>query len=138
MRKQEELQKECENKKEQVDELENTKNTLNQRIFKQENELMKERETIQNKQHEISKLQEEAVKNDRSAKLFEASKQNLNNTIEDNKALIKKLEEEKAKALLDNETAQVRIDKLDATKHKIEMSLDTKTRDFTLMENLKD
>jgi len=56
MRKQEELQKECENKKEQVDELENTKNTLNQRIFKQENELMKERETIQNKQHEISKL----------------------------------------------------------------------------------
>jgi len=34
---------------------------------------MKERETIQNKQHEISKLQEEAVKFDRGAKHFEAS-----------------------------------------------------------------
>jgi len=56
MRKQEELQKDVDNKKEQIDELDNTKSTLNQRIFKQENELMKEREMIQNKQHEIEKL----------------------------------------------------------------------------------
>jgi chromosome segregation ATPase len=56
MRKQEELQKDIENKKEQVDELENTKITLNQRIIKQDNELMKEREVIQQKQHDIEKL----------------------------------------------------------------------------------
>jgi DNA-dependent RNA polymerase auxiliary subunit epsilon len=38
---------------------------------------MKERETIQQKQHDIEKLQEEHVKYERSAKLFEASKSNL-------------------------------------------------------------
>ena len=72
MRKQEELQKEVESKKEGIDELENTKNTLNQRVVKMDNEMMKDRETIQQKQHDIEKLQEEHVKYERGAKLFDA------------------------------------------------------------------
>lgn len=72
MRKQEELLKDVETKKEMVDELEITKTTLNQRIVKLETELMKEKEAIQNKQHKIEKLEEEHVKFERNAKLFDA------------------------------------------------------------------
>ena len=77
MRKQEELLKDVETKKEMIDELDITKTTLNQRIVKLETELMKEKETIQNKQHEVEKLIEEHVKDERKAKLFEAEKGNL-------------------------------------------------------------
>ena len=51
MRKQEDLAKEVEQKKEQIDELEVTKTSLNQRIVKLESELMKEKENLQKKQH---------------------------------------------------------------------------------------
>jgi len=49
MRKQDELAKEVETKKEQIDELELTKTTLNQRIVKLETEVMKEKENLQKK-----------------------------------------------------------------------------------------
>jgi len=52
--------------------------------------------------------------------------------------MIKKLEEEKSKAHSDNETAQIKIDKFEAKIHKLSDDLDRKTREFTLMENLKD
>lgn len=42
-----------------------------------DNELLKEKEAIQNKQHQIDKLEEEHVKFERNAKLFEAQKSNL-------------------------------------------------------------
>ena len=99
---------------------------------------MKEREVIQNKQHEIEKLNEDHVKYERSSKLFDAQKANLEASIAENKAMIKKLEEDKAKGLADNETAQIRIEKQEAKLHKISDDLDRKTREFTLMENLKD
>mgnify|MGYP006899585092 FL=1 len=49
MRKQEELAKEVETKKEMIDDLELTKTSLNQRIVKLETELMKEKEQLQKK-----------------------------------------------------------------------------------------
>jgi len=49
IRKQEELEKEVETKKEKIDDLELTKTTLNQKIGKIEGELMKEKEEIQKK-----------------------------------------------------------------------------------------
>ena len=48
------------------------------------------------------------------------------------------MEEEKAKSLSDNEHSQIKIDKLEAKFHKLTDDFDRKTRDFTLMEKLKD
>ena len=103
-----------------------------------DNELLKEKEAIQNKQHQIDKLEEEHVKFERNAKLFEAQKSNLEQSIAEQKAQIKKLDEEKAKSLTDNEHSQIKIEKLEAKFHKLTNDFDSKTRDFTLMENLKD
>jgi len=88
MRKQEELQKDVETKKEIIDELEITKTTLNQRIVKLETELLKEKEVITNKQHQIEKLEEEHTKFERNSKLFDAQKANLELSIEENKKSI--------------------------------------------------
>ena len=59
IRKQEELEKEVETKKEKIDDLELTKTTLNGKIVKLESDLLKEKEDIQKQQHQIDKLEEE-------------------------------------------------------------------------------
>jgi len=66
---------------------------------------MKEREISQNRQHEIEKLKEDHVKFSRSSKLFDEKEAMLNNSIKDNEVMIKKLEDEKAKLISDNEGA---------------------------------
>ena len=81
IRKQEELEKEVETKKEKIDDLELTKTTLNQKIGKIEGELMKEKEEIQKKQHQIDKLEEEQVKNERNAKTVEAKQKQLHQNV---------------------------------------------------------
>jgi hypothetical protein len=45
--------------KQQIDDLELTKNTLNQKILKLENEVIKEKEEVQKKQHLIDKFSED-------------------------------------------------------------------------------
>lgn len=81
IRKQEELEKEVETKKEKIDDLELTKTTLNGKIAKIESDLMKEKEEIQKKQHQIDKLEEEQVKNERNAKTVEAKQKQLHQNV---------------------------------------------------------
>lgn len=106
VRAQEELQKENEYKKTQIDDLEQTKTSLNQKIIKLEGELSKEREEIQKKKHEIDRLTEEKTKFERNAKLFDAEKQNFQKQIEEKTAAIKNFEE-------DVQTKKVRIEELE-------------------------
>jgi len=59
IQKQEQLDKDVAEKKSQIDDLEMTKNTLNQKILKLENEVIKEKEEVQKKQHLIDKFSED-------------------------------------------------------------------------------
>jgi len=138
MRKQEELAKEVESRKEQIDELDLAKTTLNQRIVKLESELMKEKEAVQKKQHQIETLQEENVKFERNTKLFDAKKQNLDDTIKGHEASIEALREQKQKVEAENDALKNNLSKVEEQFLRKKTEFDIKSKEYERLENFNE
>lgn len=93
--------------------MELTKTTLNQKVVKLENELLKEKEEVQKKQHLIEKYEEEQVKFERNAKLYEAQKKNYEDSISTKEAAINQYLEEKRVQQDEAESLKNKINQLD-------------------------
>ena len=137
IRKQEELEKELEAKKEQIDDLELTKGTLNQKILKMENDILKDKEEMMKKQSTLEKYEEEQVKFERNAKLYEAQKKNFETTIEQKDESLKKFNEDKNKLSDENESLKDKIVKLDIAIQNRKHEFDKKCREFTNLDKYR-
>lgn len=68
-----------------------------EKIHKLDNELIRERDDIEKYKHEIEKLKDEKSREERKNKYAEEEKKNLQGTVQDKDAFIKKLEDDKSK-----------------------------------------
>ena len=90
MRQKDELKKDADQKQERINELEQTQASLLEKITKQENELIKEKDVVENLKKEKSKLEDEKVRSKRKHESLEEEKKNLVKQAQDKDDIIKK------------------------------------------------
>ena len=109
----EELQKEVDSKKAQIDDLELSKTTLGGKIAQLDTELIKEKEETQKKQHQIEKLEEEQVKQERDKKLYDEKEKKSKEEAAERDQKIKELQDKlqhKTQQLDEKENAYNKLD----------------------------
>lgn len=97
MKQKEELNKECIQKTEAINDLETQKASLMERIHKLENDLIREKDDIEKLRHEIEKLKDDKSREERKNKYAEEEKKNLQGTLADKEVALDKMKEERAR-----------------------------------------
>ncbi len=113
MRQKAELKKECDQKQEAINDLDQQKASLMEKIHKLENDLIREKDEVEKHKHEIEKLKDDKSREERKNKYAEEEKKNLQASIQEKDSTIKKLEEDRDKRMVDQESLGKKLNELD-------------------------